>query len=187
MLPQAKRADAGRLVSRRERVELCPLITECAAFVAPLAESRDIHVTCDLEPLSVTGDADRLSQAIANLLTNAIRYNRDSGKVDVSLRREEGRAVLTISDTGPGIPPQDQPTIFDRFTRVDKTRSRDSGGSGLGLAICKEIVEAHGGQIRLKSRPEDGASFLITLPTCPEPNGDTPQKDVDDVAASVTP
>jgi two-component system sensor histidine kinase BaeS len=71
--------------------------------------------------------------------------------------------VLTISDTGPGISPEDQPTLFDRFTRVDKTRSRESGGSGLGLAICKEIAEAHGGSIRLSSPPGEGASFAISL------------------------
>ena len=107
-----------------------------------------------------------------NLVTNAIRYNRKGGRVDFSLRTGDGEAVLTVADTGIGIPDETRVRVFERFYRVDQARSRDVGGSGLGLAICKEIVEAHGGRIWVESDRGQGAAFHVVLPAA------TPQREV---------
>ncbi len=108
-----------------------------------------------------------LSRAITNLLSNAIHYNKPNGQVHVSTRVENGAAMVAVSDTGPGISPDDLPHIFDRFYRADKSRSRVQGRSGLGLAICKAIAEAHGGKVDVISRPGDGSAFTIRLPVSP--------------------
>jgi signal transduction histidine kinase len=99
-----------------------------------------------------------------NLLDNAIRYTPTPGTISVSLRREEQMAVVAITDTGVGIPAEDIPFIFERFYRVDKSRSRAEGGSGLGLAICKHIVEAHGGKVEAESQVGVGSTFSVWLP-----------------------
>jgi signal transduction histidine kinase len=99
-----------------------------------------------------------------NLLDNAIRYTPTPGTVSVSLRREGQMAVVAITDTGVGIPAEDIPFIFERFYRVDKSRSRAEGGSGLGLAICRHIAEAHGGKIEVESQVGVGSTFSVWLP-----------------------
>jgi two-component system, OmpR family, sensor histidine kinase BaeS len=109
-------------------------------------------------------DSDRLSQVVTNLLTNAIRYNHDGGRVMVSTLSTKSDVVLSIADTGIGIGPEHLPHIFERFYRVDKARSRKDGGIGLGLAICRSIVEAHGGQIDVTSSGEGGTLFEVHLP-----------------------
>ena len=116
------------------------------------------------------GDAERLGQVITNLLTNAIHYNRDAGEIRVGTRSENGRAILTVSDTGPGIATEDLPHLFERFYRADKSRGRAQGRSGLGLAIAKAIVDSHGGTIDVSSPPGQGATFTVRLPAHqPEP------------------
>jgi len=99
-----------------------------------------------------------------NLLDNAIRYTPAPGTVSISLRREEQMAVVAIADTGVGIPAEDMPFIFERFYRVDKSRSRAEGGTGLGLAICRYIAEAHGGKIQVQSQVQVGSTFSVWLP-----------------------
>ena len=99
-----------------------------------------------------------------NLLDNAVRYTPSPGTVSISLRREGQMAVVAITDTGVGIPAEDIPLIFERFYRVDKSRSRAEGGSGLGLAICRHIAEAHGGMIEVESEVGTGSTFSIWLP-----------------------
>ena len=157
-------ADAGRLMLNRQRVDLRAVVENCIAMVAPLAEARGVVIEGDLRPAELTVDPSRVTQVTTNLLTNAIRYNRRDGCVTVSLKMNDTEAVLTISDTGLGIPVENQPHIFERFYRVDKARSREEGGSGLGLAICKTIVEAHGGAITFRSEPGQGTTFEVRLP-----------------------
>ena len=111
------------------------------------------------------GDAERLGQVITNLLSNAIYYNRDHGEIRVETRAENGAAVITVADTGPGIAPEDLPHIFERFYRADKSRARGDGCSGLGLAICKAIVDAHAGSIRVATQSGAGTTFSVRLPT----------------------
>jgi len=155
------RADAGMLQLERAPFDLKACVEEHAALVRPLAEERDITIDLDLEDVELTGDAQRIAQVITNLLSNAIRYNRDGGRVSVRLRREGGEAVLAVADTGIGIPQDDLGSIFKRFYRVDKARSRDMGGTGLGLAICQSLVTAHGGTLECTSDLGRGSTFTV--------------------------
>ncbi len=117
-----------------------------------------------MPPLECLEDPERIGQVITNLLTNAIQFNRDKGEVRLAARAEDDVVLLTVADTGQGIPAEDVPHIFERFYRVDKSRSRVQGRSGLGLAICKAIVEAHGGSIVAASEPDHGSKFTVRLP-----------------------
>lgn len=110
------------------------------------------------------GDRDRLEQVITNIISNAVKYTPDGGEVTVDCEFKYTHAVLTVRDTGIGIPKEDLPRIFERFYRVDKARSRKQGGTGLGLAIAKEIIEAHGGEIKIESQQRRGTVVTITLP-----------------------
>jgi two-component system sensor histidine kinase BaeS len=113
--------------------------------------------------LALKGDPIRLKQAIINLVDNAIKYNKPDGMVTLSAFRERDEAVIEISDSGIGISPEDLPRIFDRFFRVDKSRSRAAGGSGLGLPIVKKIAEDHGGKVAASSTPGHGSVFRLIL------------------------
>src|SRR5262249_36542269 len=112
----------------------------------------------------VVGDAGRLTQVVTNLLTNAINYNRPGGEVFVAVTAVEGEAVVTVADTGCGIPEEDRDHVFERFYRADRARARGLGGTGLGLAICKSIVDAHGGAITYTSEAGRGTTFMVRLP-----------------------
>jgi two-component system phosphate regulon sensor histidine kinase PhoR len=113
----------------------------------------------------IVADELSLKQMLLNLLANAIKFNRPEGEVRVRVtHNEDGRIAVVISDTGVGIPSQDLPRIFERFYRVDKARSRESGGTGLGLAIAKHIMLAHSGTIHAESELNHGSIFLFTLP-----------------------
>jgi signal transduction histidine kinase len=116
----------------------------------------------------VDGDRGLLRQALANLLENAVKYCGRGARIELAARGVAGGVELSVSDTGPGIPYQDQPRVFERFYRVDKGRSREQGGTGLGLSIVKHVAEAHGGSATLESRPGAGATFRITLPAGPD-------------------
>ena len=144
--------------------DLEPLARECIDLVRPLAAERQITIAADLQPTINRGDRQRLSQVITNLLTNAIRYNREGGQVQVTVASENGAAVISVADTGIGIPADELPHIFDRFYRVDKARSRAEGSSGLGLSISRTIVLAHGGTIAARSTPDVGTTMEVRLP-----------------------
>lgn len=159
------RADAKTIALKREPVSLTAISDEIVRLYKPLAEKQNVIVIVESEgDVVVTGDKERLKELISNLVTNAIRYNKPNGKVTVKLASDQGRGVLTVDDTGIGIPSEDLPHIFERFYRVDKARSRDIGGFGLGLAIAKWIAEAHNGQINVTSQIGKGSRFIITLP-----------------------
>jgi heavy metal sensor kinase len=164
------RADAREFQLAREKLDLKPLVEETVAMLRPLAAERNVTLRVVAEPCELVGDRERLREVVANLVTNAIRYNKPNGRVDVTLK---GMA-LTVADTGIGIPEKDRPHIFERFYRVDKARLRedasagqaragDAGGTGLGLAISKLIVEAHGGTIGFVSREDEGTTFTVAL------------------------
>ena len=158
------RADAGKLALRWEHVELGPIVVECAELLGPMAESRDVRLVVNAAGASLKGDAARLSRVVTNLLSNAIVYNRPGGQATLSVAAEGDTVVLTVADTGVGISEAELPRVFDRFFRVDKARSRESGGSGLGLAICKSIVDAHGGTISVASHSGKGTKVVVRLP-----------------------
>jgi signal transduction histidine kinase len=114
--------------------------------------------------VSLRGDPELLRRLIANLLDNAIRYTPAGGQVEARLATSADVALLTVSDSGIGIPAESLERIFERFYRVDKSRSRADGGFGLGLAIVKWIAEAHDGRVEVSSRPNEGTTFTVTLP-----------------------
>lgn len=109
-------------------------------------------------------DPERTAQALRNLLSNAIHYTPDSGRITVRLTSDAGGVIVSVSDTGIGIPPDDLPKVFDRFYRVDRSRTRSTGGSGLGLAIVKQLVEAQGGQVWAESTIGKGSAFYFRMP-----------------------
>jgi signal transduction histidine kinase len=112
----------------------------------------------------LSGDRKLIKTACGNLLDNAIKYNRPGGKVEILVADGEGEVTVSISDTGIGIPEREQRKIFERFYRVDKARSRETGGTGLGLSIVKHIAEFHGGSVSVESTPGYGSTFRLTLP-----------------------
>ena len=113
---------------------------------------------------TLEADPDRLAQVLRNLVRNAVAHTREGDRVEVAATALDGRLEIAVSDTGPGIPADELELIFERFHRLDRSRSRDSGGTGLGLAIARAIVEAHGGRIRAESSPGHGATFRVELP-----------------------
>lgn len=159
-------AQAGELRLERAPTEVSDLVGRVVDNFGPLAESKSIsletHVQSGLPPLML--DRARMSQVLANLLGNALRYVPERGKIDAEAQRIDGHVQFAVADTGPGISPQDLPHVFERFYRADPSRSRVSGGSGLGLAIARELVEAHGGQIRAESEQGKGSRFIFTIP-----------------------
>lgn len=162
------RFDSGQPDLIRERVDLSEIATESVELVRPLADERRIALGSELTPVPFVGDRERLGQVVTNLLSNAIRYNQDGGRVDVRVERMNGDVVVSVSDTGIGIPAGDLPHIFERFFRVDRARTRVEGGSGLGLSICQSVVEAHGGQITARSEPQRGTTVEVRLPLSEE-------------------
>ena len=118
----------------------------------------------DLEQATVTGDRDRLRQVVDNLLANVRAHTPPGTPVSVALRRVDGRAELTVSDSGPGLSEEEATQVFERFYRVDTSRTRASGGVGLGLSIVVAVAEAHGGTVSARPTPGGGATFVVSLP-----------------------
>jgi signal transduction histidine kinase len=123
----------------------------------------DVSAELPSELPEVEADAERLSQILRNLLNNAIQHTPEKGRITVGARVVEKALEITVQDSGVGIEPEHLPYLFERFYRVDRARSRATGGSGLGLAIVKQLVEAHGGHVRVASQPGQGTSFSFTL------------------------
>jgi heavy metal sensor kinase len=159
------RADAGKEEWNFTQVNLGRLISNLSTDIEILCQEKGLSFQLDhTGDLVVKGDEARLRGLLMNLLDNAVRYTPSPGTISVSLRREGQMVVVAITDTGVGIPAEDIPLIFERFYRVDKSRSRAEGGSGLGLAICRHIAEAHGGKIEVESRVGAGSTFSVWLP-----------------------
>jgi len=159
------RADAGKEQWNFTEVNLGKLISNLSADVEVLCKEKGLSLQLGkTKDLVVKGDEAKLRELFMNLLDNAISYTPAPGTVSVSFRREEQMAVVAIMDTGIGIPAEEMPFIFERFYRVDKSRSRAEGGSGLGLAICRHIAETHGGKIEVESKVGAGSTFSVWLP-----------------------
>ncbi len=159
------RADAGKEQWNFTEVNLGELISNLSTDVEVLCQEKGLGFQLGQpQDLVVKGDEARLRELFTNLLDNAFRYTPAPGTVSVSFRREGQMAVVAITDTGIGIPAEDIPFIFERFYRVDKSRSRAEGGSGLGLAICRHIAEVHGGKIEVESQVGAGSTFSVWLP-----------------------
>jgi len=166
------RLESGDISMSWNRVDLAALLHSCADRFSLLAGERDVTLYTDMpDETQIVGDGDRLLQVFTNLIDNAIKYTSAGGKVTLSLKEMADTVTISIADTGIGIPEADLSRIFERFYRVDKSRSRDAGGqstsTGLGLAIAAEIVRAHGGRIEVESILDIGTRFTVTLPIRP--------------------
>jgi two-component system OmpR family sensor kinase len=162
------RADAGHDRLQTEELYFNDLVEECSRSAQAQARQKGVHlVTSVNSDVPFRGDARLLRRLISNLLDNAIRYTPSGGQVDARLENSGGEARLTITDTGVGIPAESLDKIFERFYRVDKSRSRAEGGFGLGLSIVKWIVDAHRGRIEVVSRPGEGSVFTVLMPMQP--------------------
>lgn len=146
-----------------EPVDLYDVAYEVAETLQPYADSRNIKLVLNCEHCVLNGVRRYIYEIIYNLCDNAIRYNKDGGRVTISIKNTENKIMISVSDTGIGIPPEHQQRIFERFYRVDKSHSRDTGGTGLGLSIVKHAVEYHNGKIQLDSTVGEGTSITITF------------------------
>ena len=167
------RLDYDRMEIKMEPVDLCRIGRTAAQAMEMEAHSRELSLRVELPDSlpQVKGDGQRLQQVVINILSNAIKYNKPGGSVTLLGGTEDGRAFLRVADTGIGVPREDLPRVFERFYRVDKARSRESGGTGLGLAIARQIVENHGGRLTFESEYGQGSTVTMYLPTA-EGGGD---------------
>ncbi len=161
------RITSGKLRLVSEAMELAPVIQATVDAVRLLADSKNIQIESELEPSTRTifGDPVRLQQVIWNLLSNAIKFTPNGGRIEVSLKYIDEQAQIQVSDSGKGISADFLPSIFDRFTQADTSRTRSNPGLGLGLSIVRHVVELHGGAVAAHSQGEgQGATFIIKLP-----------------------
>lgn len=147
-----------------EPVELLALAREAAESLQSAAADRNVTITVEGEPVELTGVRRLLYEIIFNLCDNAIKYNTDGGRVQVTVTKANETAAVTVRDTGIGIPPDQQDRVFERFYRVDKSHSKASGGTGLGLSIVKHAVQYHHGAIHLQSEVGKGTEIRVTFP-----------------------
>jgi signal transduction histidine kinase len=159
------RADERGLAVRHDDVDLDDV---AATEVARLQRDRPVTVNADLAPARIAGDRDQLSRMLRNLLENAFRHATTC--IEIIVRPDWHRAVLTVADDGPGIPERDRARIFERFVRLDDDRARSGGGTGLGLAIVAEIVAAHRGSVHIDGRDGGGAVVIVQLPLANSPD-----------------
>ena len=144
-----------------EELDLYEVANECMDELSVNAKQRDISISLEGENCIVHGNREMLKELVENLAQNAIRYNNQGGKVNISAIINNGRASLVVKDNGIGIPASEQQRVFERFYRVDKSRSKATGGTGLGLAIVKHIVEIHDANIELDSAPGVGTTVTV--------------------------
>jgi signal transduction histidine kinase len=165
-LQEVSLADAGEIKLVVQLEEISRPINEAVAALQTKASSRGLTIATKLpnELPEVNIDSHRIKQVLLNLLENAIVHTESGGNIAVSAIERENQIFVSVADTGEGIPEKDLPLVFERFYRVDKSRTRATGGSGLGLTIAKRLVEAHGGTIEVRSQPGRGSTFTFTIP-----------------------
>jgi signal transduction histidine kinase len=156
-------AETGLMKLNLQPVPLAKLVSEVVELFQFVAEEKHITVITTIAPgLHATADPNRLRQVFANLLDNALKYTPDGGRVEISAEERAQEVVITVQDTGPGVPPEEIPRVWERLYRGDKSRSQR--GLGLGLSLVRAIVNAHGGRIELQSTVGHGSVFIIHLP-----------------------
>jgi signal transduction histidine kinase len=165
------RADAGQTPAGREPVDLGMVCREICEQLVPMAMEHKLSLEVNAtETVQTRGDPVALGQIVFNLVANAIQHTPPGERVQVAARSHGAEAEVTVTDTGPGIPAEHLPHLFERFYRVDRTRSRTFGGAGLGLAIVKMLTENHGGRIEVQSLMGQGTTFTVHLPLFPAVN-----------------
>ena len=167
-LLELSRIEAGQLELEFRPVSVEYLVESCLETARLKAAQRDLIVEVSIPDglPSIRGDANRLQEVLQNLLDNAVQYTPEKGRIDVQASQVGGAVVLTVADTGIGIPQAEQGRIFERFYRVDAARSREAGGTGLGLSIARHIVDAHGGKLWVESAVGEGSRFHFSIPAC---------------------
>jgi signal transduction histidine kinase len=170
-LLDVSRITRNKMELRKQRVELASIVHHAAEACRPLGDSlgHEVAVTLPPEPVYLNADAARLAQVFQNLLNNACKYTEPGGRVWLTAERQAGDVVVTVKDTGVGIPPDKLASIFDMFTQVDASRERARGGLGIGLALVKRLVEMHDGTVEARSEgPGRGSEFVVRLPVLTE-------------------
>jgi signal transduction histidine kinase len=160
------RLESGDVPLEREQVELGPLVSQVFSEIQVARPDPGVTLADDLpgDLPPVFADRERVHQVLFNLLDNAVRFTPTGGRVSVTASRHNGSVDVVVADTGPGISSEHLSRVFERFYRVDESRSRDDGGTGIGLAIARSVVEAHGGRIWADSEPGRGTTFTFELP-----------------------
>jgi signal transduction histidine kinase len=163
---QMAQLDTGGMPLDRAESSLSDLVSDTLESFSELAQRQGVNLTGSVDPTvdPVTMDTQRIGRVLNNLIGNALRHTPAEGRVEVHARRTDSGVEVSVSDTGEGIRAEDLPHIFEGFYRGEKSRSRSTGGAGLGLAISKGIVQAHGGEINVKSEAGQGSQFMFTLP-----------------------
>lgn len=156
--------DSAEKEEDAEQVDILELAEENVERLNPIADSMGVSVTVDGEPCYVTGSRKRLDELVFNLIDNAVRYNKADGSVAVSVKNTEANIIFAVADTGIGIPSEARDRVFERFYRVDKSRSKRDGGTGLGLAIVKRVAMLYGAEIRLESEENVGTTVSVRFP-----------------------
>lgn len=156
--------DSAEKEEDAEQVDILELAEETVERLNPIADSMGVSVTVDGEPCYVTGSRKRLDELVFNLIDNAVRYNKADGSVAVSVKNTEANIIFAVADTGIGIPSEARDRVFERFYRVDKSRSKRDGGTGLGLAIVKRVAMLYGAEIRLESEENVGTTVSVRFP-----------------------
>jgi signal transduction histidine kinase len=161
-----RRIEAGETDIKMSKVPISELAQQVVEKFQALAGEKKILIFQSYPDINSTvlGNQDHLKQVLINLLDNAIRHTPGGGRIELAIKDLGDNIKVTVSDTGSGIPLEEQPQIWERFYKVDKSRTRKGGGTGLGLSIVKEIVEAHGGSIDVASKPGEGSTFYFTIP-----------------------
>ena len=160
------RLDAQQETADIHSVDVATLFRSASTDMAERIERQKLLVNITVAPDATSIDADptKMHDALRNLIENAVNYSEEGGRIELAARADGDRALLSVADDGPGIPEVDLGRVFERFYRVDKSRTRDPGGTGLGLSIVRHLVELHGGKVTAANRPSGGAVFTIALP-----------------------
>ncbi len=163
---ELSRLQSASTVAFNDEVDVALVVSEAIERTRVVAEVKRTKVLSDISDGCVLGNQEQLITAVTNLIENAINYSDANSQVGVAIRHRAGEIEIVVTDSGLGIPVEDQARIFERFYRVDPSRSRETGGTGLGLAIVKHIAQNHRGDIEVFSKPGLGSTFTLTLPEC---------------------
>ncbi len=154
-------ADAAGFSLERRQIDLRPVLEQAAREFAGAFEAEDVRLSVDAQDVGAEADSTRIHQVVSNLLSNALKFTPAGGEARLELRAEDGAAVIRVADSGPGIPSEELPRVFDRFFRGKGSRAR---GSGIGLTVARELVRTHGGDVDVESEPGRGTTFTVRLP-----------------------
>ncbi len=166
-LLELSKLDGNSATLKRQEVDIKIMLGDIVRKLSDIAQGQNITIYRDFmdnDYSVINADCDKVYEALYNIIDNAIKYSNDSGYVKIDAKENEGFVILTVEDTGDGIPDDEKERVFDRFYRLDNSRSRDTGGTGLGLAISKEAIMLHGGSIKITDSDDGGSIFTVILP-----------------------